>query len=102
MLPLCHFDARLSLPLLLLKAVCHALHVCFVHSLPSYPPVTPALPTRALCRGTYKATVKRGGDYTGGVRGEVSFNGDLSAPLLDAIAVDWDNAFGAKIEQHLR
>ncbi|KAL4423152.1 hypothetical protein ABPG77_007805, partial [Micractinium sp. CCAP 211/92] len=52
--------------------------------------------------GTYKATVKRGGDYTGGVRGEVSFNGDLSAPLLDAIVVDWDNAFGAKIEQHLR
>lgn len=86
-----HFNARLSLPLLLLKAVCHAHHVCFVHS-----------PTRALCRGTYKATVKRGGDYTGGVRGEVSFNGDLSAPLLDAIAVDWDNAFGAKIEQHLR
>lgn len=34
-----------------------------------------------------QATVKRGGDYTGGVRGEVSFNGDLGAPMLDAIAV---------------
>ncbi|EFN59293.1 hypothetical protein CHLNCDRAFT_137642 [Chlorella variabilis] len=52
--------------------------------------------------GTYKATVKRGGDYTSPTAGEISFNGDLAAPILDSIAVEWDNTFGAKIATHLR
>ncbi|PSC69626.1 tat pathway signal sequence [Micractinium conductrix] len=51
---------------------------------------------------TYKACVKRGGDYTGGVRGDISFNGDLAGPILDAIAVEWDNTFAQKIGQHLQ
>jgi hypothetical protein len=35
-------------------------------------------------------------------RGEVSFNGDLAGPLLDAIAVEWDNTFGTRIAAHLQ
>lgn len=115
---------------------------------------------------TYRAVVRRGGDYGGGCRGEVTFNGDLgarcavlrcaalscavlcttrgsaqpcpecpalrphaaprsgpspprspaaaaprpravtyclaAAPLLDAIAVQYDNVFSTRIAQHLQ
>ena len=59
------------------RARCHRRCLPAVHAFcqacpaPTHPPPPT---TRAFAR---QACVKRGGDYTGGVRGDISFNGDL-------------------------
>jgi hypothetical protein len=50
------------------------------------------LPRSCTLHPRLQATVKRGGDYTGGVRGEVSFNGDLGEPCLGWIFLGCDSA----------
>lgn len=45
---------------------------------------------------------QRQGEYTSASAGALNFNQDLGGPVMDAIAVGWDNLFSTQLTAHLR